>query len=425
MITNKEKITNANNLLKQSQWREAGKIFHEIWNEENNAYAASRYLHCLRKADFADVAIQQGKIAMKQFPDNKYIKSEVIWSYYDAKIKSYMSDKAHPNLVNLISDAETILKLQPDDMPRELVIFAVIKNARAQGEWYIVSDWCDKLDPLTISADSPGNQKGMSRREQWFFAKVKSLMEIKQWQEARSWALKACKSYPKQIQFQRWSALALGEQGQESSAIQELEEIIIKFREEWYILQDIGELYAKINQPNTALKFFCRSALCNGEDKLKVSLYLEIAEKSLVSNKLEMAANTIALSKMIRQREGWKIKDNLEQLEKVIDEKLKKEKPAWQLPQDITKLQHKCHKYWKAEVYAEQQRYSGIIDSLPSDKKHGWILNDNGDRIFFLQRDLPSHLRREKLRVNFLLEQSWDRKKNKRSVKAIDICVVD
>ena len=66
-----------------------------------------------------------------------------------------------------------------------------------------------------------------------------------------------------------------------------------------------------------------------------------------------------------------------------------------------------------------------MIDFLPPDKKHGWILGDDGNRIFFLQRELPPHLRKEQLRVSFLLKKSWDRKKDRASDNAVDIRVIN
>ena len=228
-----------------------------------------------------------------------------------------------------------------------------------------------------------------------------------------------------EIQFHRWSALALGYQGQELKAIEEFQILIIKFREEWYILQDMSELYSKINQPEMALKFACRSALSQGEDKLKVSLYGSIAQQSLLLNKIEMAGSTLDLCKAVRQQEGWSIKPGLQQLEFNIRQKFEEQQLIWKTNLDLDELKRLCQKFWKNEVYSEQTRQYGVIDFLPPDKKHGWILGDDGNRIFFLQRELPPHLRKEQLRVSFLLKKSWDRKKDRASDNAVDIRVIN
>jgi tetratricopeptide (TPR) repeat protein len=422
--TNVNQMNLASEFLRQCEWQKAGEIFHHIWINENNAYAASRYLYCLRKAGFAEISIRQGKIANSQFPNNTYIRSELVWSYYDAKIKT---EEAQRNLSNLIRAAEEVLSVNPDTLPKELVVFAVIKAAKQKDDWQTVSTWCDKLNPQTISEDRASSSSGrtMSNKEKWFFAKIKSLIELKKWEQARILGLEASKIYPNQIQFYRWSALALGGQGLELQAIEELNNLIVRFREEWYIFQDIGELYSKIHQPEPALQLLCRSALCHGEDKLKVSLYASIAEKSLILDKLEMAADTLILAKLVRQREEWRVSQQLQSLEKIIVQKLREETSSWQPTQNLRELYRKCHRHWQTEVYANEPRYSGTIHSLPPDKQHGWIMAEDGRRIFFLQRELPPHLRQEQLSVDFLLQESWDRRRGERSVRATDIQVIN
>lgn len=166
--------TEAEQLLKQENYPAAGKLFRQVWEEEENNYAASCYLKCLRKAGYPGAAIKQGQKAQQQFPEDNYIKNELIWAYYDRDIKNF-SEKEHIN--KLIKSAINILNYQPDKLPKELIVMAVIKLAKQQDEWQIVSEWCDKLQPQTID-NTKINGKGKSKQEQWFFAKVKSLIEL-------------------------------------------------------------------------------------------------------------------------------------------------------------------------------------------------------------------------------------------------------
>ncbi|NER06534.1 MAG: hypothetical protein F6K17_30115 [Okeania sp. SIO3C4] len=208
-------IEQAEQLLKQENFPEAGKIFRKFWEEENNSYAASRYLSCLRKAGYPGPAIKQGQKAKQQFPDNKYIKNELIWAYYDRDIKNFPEEE-HIN--KLINSALNILNYQPDKLPKELTVMAVVKLAKQKDEWQTVSEWCDKLEPQMMD-NTLINGKGKSKQEQWFFAKVKSLIQLELWKEARSWALKATKFYPRETHFYRWAALALKGSGEVEKAI--------------------------------------------------------------------------------------------------------------------------------------------------------------------------------------------------------------
>ncbi|TAF08960.1 MAG: hypothetical protein EAZ77_05890, partial [Nostocales cyanobacterium] len=77
-------------------------------------------------------------------------------------------------------------------------------------------------------------------------------------------------------------------------------------------------------------------------------------------------------------------------------------------------------KYWKELLYQDIPRYCGTIESLPPNQAHGWIIDDTGNRVFFLQKELPKFLRKEKQRVSFILQESYDKKRDRKSVKAAD-----
>lgn len=413
-----ELINNATELVKQQQWKEAGTIFRQVWENQNNAYAASRYLYCLRKGGYPSGSIQQGNKAINQFPGNKYIKNELVWSYYDYGIKP---EASRENLHQLVESAEKILSLQPDTLPKELTVLTVIKAAKQKEKWDIVLEWCNLIKSEDLS-DEPvlvDGRMGKSKKEQWFFAKVKSLIGLELWQEARACALEAIKFYPKEINFYRFSALALANLAEEEKAILELKDILLKHREEWYIYQDLSDIYLRINQPEIALKFACQAALSPGEDTIKVTLYEKICQQSLLLGKLEMSAQHLELCKVIREREGWKAKDTLQQLQAKINQEITNQQLTFtKFEGDITKLNQICRKYWKEILYQEIPRYCGTIESLPPNKANGWIADDTGNRVFFLQRELPKFLRKEKQRVSFILQESYDRKRDKISVKA-------
>ncbi|MDB9520702.1 hypothetical protein PN480_01875 [Dolichospermum circinale CS-1225] len=304
----------------------------------------------------------------------------------------------------------------------------MIKAAKQKEKWDIVLEWCNFINPEELN-DEPiivdGN-RGRSRKEQWFFAKVKSLIELELWKEARVCALEAIKFYPKEMNFYRFSALALANLGEEEKAILELKDILLKYREEWYIYQDLSDIYLRMNQPEIALKFACQAALSSsGEDKIKVTLYEKICQQSLLLGKLEISAQHLELCKAIREREGWKVKDTLQQLQVKINQEITKQQLTFtKFEGDITKLNQICRKYWKELLYQDIPRYCGTIESLPPNQSHGWIIDDHGNRVFFLQKELPKFLRKEKQRVSFILQESFDRKRDRKSVKAADFQIL-
>ncbi|NEN92454.1 MAG: hypothetical protein F6K48_27565, partial [Okeania sp. SIO3H1] len=214
---------------------------------------------------------------------------------------------------------------------------------------------------------------------------------------------------------------ALGYQGKVKQAINELEKIISTKRTEWYILQDLANFYSSLNQLEQAISFSCRAALASGEYKTKVTLYMNIAQLSLDTGNIEIAVRNIELSKAIREQEGWKIKQDLQQLDSQIYQELEKSQKTVELEsKNINYLLKLCQKDWEKQAYFNLPQQSGIINYLPQDKSHGFVITDDGKRIFFLQKDLPPYLRKEKLKVDFNLEKNWDRKQQKISFKAVN-----
>ncbi|MFM7367448.1 MAG: hypothetical protein ACKO2Z_06530, partial [Sphaerospermopsis kisseleviana] len=158
-----------------------------------------------------------------------------------------------------------------------------------------------------------------------------------------------------------------------------------------------------------------------GEDKIKVTLYEKICQQSLLLGKLEMSAQHLELCKAIREREGWKVKDTLQQLQAEINQEITNQQSTFtKFEGDITKLNQICRKFWKEILYQDIPRYCGTIESLPPNQAHGWIIDDTGNRVFFLQKELPKFLRKEKQRVSFILQESYDRKRDRKSFKAAD-----
>ncbi|WP_373478475.1 tetratricopeptide repeat protein [Geminocystis sp.] len=133
-----ELLEKANSCLKQNNFPEAGKIFRQLWEIDNNAYCASRYIYCLRKAGYPSHGLSQGKKASSQFPDNIYIQRELVWIYYDI-IKIFNQEN---NLKDATKNFEEMLKLNPDSLPLELAVFSIVNLAKEKKEWEIILNIC-------------------------------------------------------------------------------------------------------------------------------------------------------------------------------------------------------------------------------------------------------------------------------------------
>lgn len=420
-MSNDDLSTQAKKLLEQKMYAEAGKLFHALWDEVGDAFAASRYLFCLRKAGHSGPAVEMGRKALLKHNNDQWIRREFVWALYEHAVKPA---KEETNLNLLLQAAEELMAQGPEDLPRRLTVMAVVRVAKNRGRWDVASSWCDLLTPEHLD-DTPREiegRQGKSDRETWYFSKIKCLIELSRWEEAFALSTKAAGLHPREANFRRWAALARAGQGNLQEAISRLEEIVLKERAEWYLLQDLCELYLRLGDYPAALRNGCRAALDQPDDKLKVSLYVLLCKIGLANQNPTFATEHLGLARLVRERESWSIPAEFGSLESEIQAAFAKlDQPRPTPAQDVSTAVRRCRSFWHDEAYRGLPRVMGTIEELPADRPFGWIRNENGDRIFVLQKDLSRDVKKVGLVVNVALEPSWDRKRELISVRAVDV----
>jgi tetratricopeptide (TPR) repeat protein len=340
----------AEDYRKSGQFREAKETFRELWNEYPNPNVGWRWIYCLRKLENAQKAIEAARQVGESFPDDERVCRERAWCIYSYEVKQA---QAQGDLGRVVHCAPQMLDLTQDELIATRATFAVIEVAKDRGKWEIVSQWCSRLDPRKLSSEphTYGEHKGMSDLEQWFYTKVKALINLKQWSDARELALEGAAAFPRKDDFPRWAAQARAYGGDMAGAVEELEGLIRRGNAQWYISSDLARMKLRLGQREEALRVGCRAALAFGEDKAKVNLFSLLAELGLAMQQIEFAAYHVALAKAVRLSEGWPLKDDLLLLEQQVDESLTGSDPV-ALHTDLRRLLSACQAMWHKQVVA-------------------------------------------------------------------------
>jgi cold shock CspA family protein len=320
-----------------------------------------------------------------------------------------------------------MLQFASDSLATGKAVFAVIDAAKSATRWDIVSSWCDRLDrkQLATEPNMIEGRKGISEAERWYFAKVKALVELKQWAEARVFAKEATANFPHKVDFYRWAAQARARQGDLSGGVEELEEIIHRGRVQWYILSELAELQHELGQNDHALGNACKAALAPGEDRHKVRLYELLTRIHLQVGKLESAGRHVELAKAVRQREGWGINNDLAQLERQVNEKMANAELA-ETPLSLSQLFKLCRRDWEEGAIAGQARHVGHVSRLIDGKDFAFIAPEmGGDSVYVKLRDLPRAAQKANARVEYSLVNAYDKKKERDTVRATDVRLLE
>jgi cold shock CspA family protein/tetratricopeptide (TPR) repeat protein len=338
----------------------------------------------------------------EEHSDDIYVRREVVWALYDAKFKPA---RERGDLNALLRAGQQMMELTDEDLPVRRVVLDISKLAKDKMRWDIASTWCDRIDQQKLSTEprEMDGHRAVSEREQWYFAKVKSLVELKRWDEARGLALEALQAFPRKRDFARWAAQALAGQGCIPEAIAELETLAQTGRPEWYLLKDLAELKKQNGQFEEAYHIACQAALAFGEDKAKVSLFVLIGQVALELQQFDVAARHAALSRLVRVREGWSVSREVGHLESEARAAYEQATASpLDLPDEIPALAALCRQDWERAVPPElrpQRRekraprprpetdgvlHTGRIKMYNAEKGFGFITADDGTGdIFF------------------------------------------
>ena len=431
-IINNSVWQEAEDMRKAGNFEQAFPVFMESFKANADEGSLWRAVQCARKlGKYEDVIglIEENKGMLLSSPA---LKRQFCWLQYDCIVDK---NKKAGNWEAVLKASEEILGMVDDcnELLFKLFLFSAIDAAKNLKDVQKVLELTDLIGPDKLSSESE-NYKGkklLSYRERWFFARLNALFDAQLYEECRELSLEAIKQYPRRIEFSRRAALCKMMLGKNGEAEEELQAISRMRGCPWYIVADLAKLRFNTGAFNGALEAAYEATLMHGELQTKVNLFSLIAKIQLVLGNSESAKNHIMLACSIRKDMKWKFNSEITQLASRfgIGDKVP-------LPKVAVKA---CEKEWREHSNNKSDKteipecnsepiktgLQGFITNILDDRPFTFISRaDNDQKVYAKISDIPEDLRVSGAEVEFDLVEGFDKLKNKKSVRAVNVRVI-
>ena len=339
-------------------------------------------------------------------------KNDYAWTIYKTGIQHFESED------ELFANAEFVTNLLPQQdfnhkssCAYTSSVFKVLNHLKKKEDFTSMICWLEKLDPELLD-EKPFRRYGRinkSHKQQYYdwasMAYYKN-MEFERCVEVSKKALETLKRFIDDGDtWHRWRiAKSLIELGRLKEALEYYEKVI-KLKHDWYMYRDIAEVHLRLKRPWVSLDYLCPAVLSDEPNTIKANVYLT-CYRALKSNP-EMALKHAQLYYLLRCEKGYPVTYEIEQLD--IDESQLNKKD----------LEREIRDLWIQYKFKNQKIRHGTIVTYSNERNCGFIKTDDDEEIFFHKNEFEGTDIFKGQLVSFYTQESFDKSKNKKSVKAV------
>lgn len=334
------------------------------------------------------------------------------WAVYQVHVKNFKNEDELFEAADLITELIPQADLNSTNTcPYTFAVMEVLKYLDSENQYYNMDHWFDKIEPKLLD-ENKNNSNFRSRKERFYEIASKAYLACAEWDlciEVSDEALDSIKSFTNYGDiWHKWRiAKALRELDQNVEALEYLNEVA-KVKDDWFIFKEFAENYYILNDSENAIKYLCQAILAKGPAKMKVNLYC-FAFKLLEDSNEEIAYRHAELCYLLKTESNAQIPDELEDL--MIEEETLNKK----------ELIRQINSYWNDFKFQNQELQYGTITKFVEDRNFGFIQNENNESIFFHKSEFRGDNIYVGQLVSFYTEESFDRSKNEKSLKAVNI----
>lgn len=385
--------------------------------EESEAWPLAKKVTFLRKSGNIEEAVKIATDGLQLLPNFEPLKSALCWTLYERDIKSFSET---PNLDQLrkgFSTCNEIKVLLAPDLQGDFSAWipAVLRTAKCLlshegGDrprmTKCAKDLLSEIDPNKLS--STGFQGGPSPLERHALSYTKALHATKEWAKIRRACEAALPNSPKGGDTELWLrhrlGLALLELGEPGLAAEHIAFVLSKKPTEWWAQRNDARVRIATGDTQGATHALA-SALKGGALHMKTQAMIELAHLLRARGDLADADLHHLVARQIRLDKGWPSTAE-------IDAPIEPDQKA--TPDDKRKLKE----LW--DVLTPEVRERGKIRKVFENGGSGFILLTGGESLYFsmpMGKTAPP----EGSAISFRIVDSFDKKKQQTSKKAIDV----
>lgn len=425
-------LSDAFQLRKQQKFKEATEVYQPLWHEKSDQFTqwdGWSFAYCLFKLKKYDESLGVCRNLYSRFKSFEILNSLYARNIYYTQ---FLNGK-NPGLATLSKATQAIFELSPPYSSFSITptaIFKLIKYLMAQPQinWKEIEGWLLKMDPDLLNdevhkiMDPGGKMRELaSPLECWYAGMIKAkagLNEPKQLLEVLQIARrkKIKWHYNNDIWFARKEAFAYKQLGEREKAISILRKLV-KQKEDWFLLFDLAQV---VPDGAEAMELLCKAALERGKNEMKLGLYAYMYAQIKTQEKLKHEADLVlSLVVALREENNWAVNpDLLTEIEKRGIDINKQGSSSLILKALIP--------FWQSTLDRENpgnRRKGGFIKTLFPDGNAGFI-QSGSKRYFFRTKNIKGQPK-VGLKVVFDAEEGFDKKRQKPSVMAIHILIVN
>lgn len=405
----------------QKNWQNATDLYEKIYSPQCDRWLAWEYSDCLKKLSRLDEAISVSKELHQRDKQFFYNNNFLSWLLYEKYFKHQKDEYSNQELHHLyeIAISITTFTVQDGKSAYESIIIQMLNLLKKHGSNQApkILTLLEKLDVQRLSEEAGkyeqnGREKEYQSKKEMFYAvKSKTLLASKRYDDCISCCDEALACLERfHHDNKTWiiarKAVSMAEMGNQDEGISELKKAVIH-KNHWSLFDKIAEIYLMKQDSQSALLYFSMAAITNDPPKMKVTLFMDMANLLISMGDQENAWKHLCFSKAIREKEQWNIPSQMQQLYQQLS--------GHQFDETVQLYQLK--EYWLNLIYRVLGKHSGVISKVNTGGKTGFISSE-GKNYYFKATSFAEKPRfKERDMVVFCLIESFDIKRQQSSLE--------